>query len=193
MSDQVTQAVPNTPSKKLFLKVLKQLLECNKTIAEITSAAAEARGVKRGILKAFEGSGGDKPAMAMLEALSKLDDDERVDMLRNLAMYAGWADVPLYVPGSEAVPQGALFGDDDQETRDAKSALNASKIYEAGASTQRSGGSREDNPHTAGSEDYTTWDLGWLEGAEAADKAGAPKVASTARKPRGKAAASALN
>src|ERR1035437_2439222 len=145
MSDQVTQAVANTPSKKLFLKTLKQLMETNKTLAELTSAASEARGVNRGILKAFEGSGGDTASMKMLETLSKLDDDERIGMLRNLAMYAGWADVPLWVPGTEDQPQGGLFAEDDQETQDAARALNVRKIYEAGAGAQRSGGSREDN------------------------------------------------
>src|ERR1035437_7558648 len=107
MSDQVTQAVANTPSKKLFLKTLKQLMETNKTLAELTSAASEARGVKRGILKAFEGSGGDTASMKMLETLSKLDDDERIGMLKNLAIYAGWADVPLWGPGREDNPHAA--------------------------------------------------------------------------------------
>ena len=48
MSDDTsTPPAPNTPSKKLFLKMLKSLTECNKTINELTSERSLAAGVKR--------------------------------------------------------------------------------------------------------------------------------------------------
>lgn len=176
----------NTPTKAQFLKALKQLVDVKHKLSVLQSDSSEQRGVKRGVLSAFEGIGGNKMAVKWLEMLSDIeDDDERVDAMMALTQYAGWADVQLFRPPSEDQPQGAMF-EQTPETIEAEQALKDARAYNMGWNSAKGGAARTDNSMLAGSSEHQSWDRAWLdyEADQKAFDAGGPKVASTERRPR---------
>lgn len=176
----------NTPSKTQFLKALRQLVDVKQKLAQIQSNASEQRGVKRGVLSAFEGIGGNKTSVKWLEMLSDIeDDDERVDAMTALRTYAGWADVQLFRAPTAEQPQGAMF-EHDPEAIEAEQALKDARAYNGGWNSAKAGAARTDNTSLAGSSEHQSWDRAWLdyEADQKAFDAGGPKVASTERRPR---------
>ena len=153
MAEKLTEAGDNV-TPETFLEFYRQIRSAKRKMEEAGSEYRHAR-------KRAEKAGIDLKGLALLEQLAKLDSAEAEARLRNTMRYAGWAQLPLGT-------QITLFGETvPAPTEKAKQQHNTWAAEEAGYDEGKSGGTREANPYTLGTEAAAAWDKGWLNGHDA--------------------------
>lgn len=175
---------PNTIGRVDYLRIATELIEANKEVQRCVEAQAAARGVVSGIIKRFEGLGGDKKVMKMLRDMAKLDDRDREDFMRTFFAYGEFEELKLYRPGTEEAPQGEMFV---EETEAVKQGHRDATVNMDGYNTSKAGGTLNDNPHEPGSRDHQTWVSGFNDQQrerETAGSEGARAPATRERDPR---------
>lgn len=176
---------PNSITKLSFLKFMNRLDDAKSRMRDANKLAAEERGVIRGILKTLEQEGGSKFAVKMLDALTDLDGEAaREDAMTALYTYAGWQELPLWRPGTDGAPQGAMFEDDDQTKQELQVRVDRT-VRSDGYNSGLGGGKADENPHMPGERNHQTWSTAFAEGAKKreVDAKKAPKIASTKPRP----------
>lgn len=149
--------------------------ECFRKIRTAKREADEARGRYQAARKAAKDAGVDMPALALMEQLAKLDEEEVNQRLGVVFRYAGWLELNI---GTQLDMFGA-----EPRTQKAEVEQREWAAEEAG----KAGPNRNDeNPYPPGSPLHVKWDAGWLKGqAIIADQMGpARKRAATTRKRR---------
>lgn len=178
---------PNTISRLDYVKIATELEQAQREVTKAVEAQAAARGRVAGIMKRFEGLGGDKAVLRFLRDMAKLDDHERQKFMETLYDYAGFEELPLVRAGTDEVPQGEMF---PAEVQEANQGLRDARVYNDGFNSGKQGGTPEHNPHEAGSRDHQTWARAFGDGLEEKNTAGAqtPKQATVRKRdPRSRA------
>ncbi|MFA9204889.1 MAG: hypothetical protein ACEQSH_00375 [Bacteroidia bacterium] len=110
--------------------------------------------------KKMKAAGVDLAALALLEALRKLDDDEATIRIRNVQRYGAWTDTAF-------LKQGDLFAaasDDPQPDDEAKMAHAEGEAEFDGIGAGRNGHKIEANPFEPGTRNHVAWVKGWHAG-----------------------------
>jgi uncharacterized protein (UPF0335 family) len=132
-------------------------------VQRMKRALDEASAKYRAARKRLEGKGADLKALAMVERLRKLDEEERELLTRNVARYAAWLDMPVG-------RQGGLFAaSDDAGKPSPKTAatLSDAAIYEEGHKAGLAGRDASDHRFPAGSPAHEQFFTGWKDGQAA--------------------------
>jgi hypothetical protein len=151
MSDTPPGPGHNGISPAMFLEFYGQIRKEKRKVDEATAGYRNAR-------KRAETAGVNLKALAFMEKLAKMDDDEAASHLRTSMRYASWADLKisqqpdLLEPGDIAVPEKAMA-----EHRE-------SIAEDAGYAAGRQGADRSENPYPPGSPFAAKWDQGWGDG-----------------------------
>jgi len=180
MAEPLTDAGSNGLRADEYRSIIREIIadeiEKNKAVGRI-----------RAKLKRLKDAGANLDAVSMLRKLGKLDEDERVLRLEALVRYAGWENIKLFEPGVDPAAQQAEFWEEGDP--DIRQGHKDAVVHSDGWNSRLAKGSREDNPHVAGSRDFQTWDQAWLDAESDLNAQGnTAKVASTERKPRAKRA-----
>ncbi len=153
--------------------------ECFRKIRTAKREADEARGRYQAARKAAKDAGVDMPALALMEQLAKLDEDEVNQRLSAVFRYAGWLELKV---GTQLDMFGA-----EPRTQKAEVEHREWAAEEAGIEAGKAGADRNDeNPYPPGSPLHVKWDAGWLKGQAiiAAQMGQTRKRAATTRKRR---------
>lgn len=156
----------------VFLQHCREIRDAKRLHDEAGMALARVK-------KAAKGVGVDLGALKIVEALSKLDDDEAEIRVRHAFEYATWLGNPI---GTQA----SLFPAEIQEPEQkAKGEQQEWEAGNAGYLGGKGGKLRSDNPYPEGSPLHVQWDKGFLRGlkilaaelhaADKADKKSDPK------------------
>lgn len=162
-----------------------QVVEMALELFRMKRALDEANGKYRAQRKKMDSAGIDMKAFAMLESLSKLDEEERCTRLRNLFRLAAPLDLKL-AKQADLFPETVEVPGEKMTAEQRKWAVS-----EAGYEAGKKGANRDSNPNEAGSEYHATWDEGWIRGQatiadrmapERATRTGAARRAAGARR-----------
>lgn len=157
-----------------FLRHFHEVRDLKREHKEIGMRLARAK-------KAAKSDGVDLDALAALEKLVKLDDDEAALQMRNTMRYLRFLGKPLgtqldWIDAVAATPQP-----------NDKSA-NEHRVWQAeqdGYAAGRAGRGRDDNPYDAGAETFVAFDKGYTRGQKVlADKLGENAKAAEPRRSR---------
>jgi hypothetical protein len=131
-----------------------------RALRQLETAMKDAVSDYRGMRKKMKAAGVDLAALALLEALRKLDDDEATIRIRNVQRYGAWTDTPF-------LKQGDLFGaatDDPQPDDEAKALHSEGEAEFDGIGAGRNGHKIETNPFDPGTRNHVAWVKGWHAG-----------------------------
>ena len=172
----------NTITPNEFLAIQTELRAAQRDIDAAT-------GRKRTILKRAKGQGADLDAIALLQRFAKMDDDEAAAVLRNTIRYASWLEVSCWTQAE--MFRGVALEDGPSEK--AKWDHTEARAYDDGYHEGKDANPIENNPHQPGGPLHQKWVTGWHDGqaANAPAQADGIEKASTKRKPRAEAEASA--
>lgn len=132
--------------------------ECFRKIRTAKREADEARGRYQAARKLAKDAGVDMAALALMEQLARLDEDEVNQRLSTVFRYAGWLELKVGT-------QIDLFSDVPQRPRKAEVEHREWSAEEAGIEAGKAGAERNDeNPYPPGSPLHVKWDAGWLKG-----------------------------
>lgn len=127
-------------------------------IRDATRACDEARMAVARLKKAAKADGIDLGALAIVEKMRKLDDDEAGMRIEKAFRYADWLGQPLGT-------QSALFpAQVERPTEKSDVEQTEWAAGEAGYLGGKGGKLRGENKFPEGSPLYTAWDKGWLRG-----------------------------
>jgi len=155
--------------------------------ARLKRALDEANAKFRAHRSKMDKAGVDLKAYAALQALAKLDPDERASRLKTMFRYAHQLDISL-------AKQGDLFADAvDRPGEKMTTEQRRWAADEAGYDAGKNGRDRSSNPYEAGSDFHVAWDEAWARGqATIAERMGPKKKGNQgkvakegSRRPRG--------
>ncbi len=142
-----------------------RIVELTLEARRMKRALDEASGKHRAVLSKLSEGGVDMRAWRQVEALHKLDDDEREVRMNNVARYAGFLSLSL------GAQPGLFSSDDANPTTKTREAVQAALAEDDGYAAGRSGSARDTNPKEAGTPHHVLWDKGWKAGEAAAIEA----------------------
>jgi uncharacterized protein (UPF0335 family) len=142
-------AVLGNVKPETFMEHWRKIRELKDEQAELSAAIARAK-------KAAKGDGIDLEAVALLERLCKMDDDELQLRMRKLFVYSDWIKMPLAEYAEGITPPAPK-----QETN---AEFDLWQVQQNGLAAGKTGTRREDNPYDAGSEKHVAWDKAWGKG-----------------------------
>lgn len=162
MSDTTPAAGHNQIAPSLFLELFGIARRARRE-------ATEAQGRYRNALKRLGDAGVDLKALALVDQLAKLEEDEATARLKAVFRLASIMDVKL-AQQSELFPEGPA---DDEATVKAQAKWREEQAEDQGYQSGRAGGDRGNNPFPVGSPHAASWDRGWGLGQKAiADEMG---------------------
>jgi hypothetical protein len=121
-------------------------------------------GRMRATRKEMKADGVNLRAFNLVRQLSKLDEEERLEMLEAARVMAGWEGIampPAWRPGSNDEPQGAF--EIDEPSPEIRQGHRDAVITSDAYNSRKAGGERQDNPHNPGERDHQTWDHAWID------------------------------
>ena len=155
----------------LIASFMREASETKRLVDETGEAHRTAKSSHQAVLKRAKNQGVNTRALLEAMAARKTEHDKVVIELRDTIRYLGLAGVPLKDSG---LFDGSLVPVETDEQRQENAAWAAD---DAGYTSGKENGSREDNPFPPGSEPHGRWDEGWRRGVKARADAAKPGVA----------------
>jgi uncharacterized protein (UPF0335 family) len=142
-------AVLGNVKPETFMEHWRKIRELKDEQAELSAAIARAK-------KAAKGDGIDLEAVALLERLAKIDNDELQLRMRKLFVYSDWIQMPLAAFAEGLQPPAPK--------EEANAEFELWQVKQNGLDAGRTGSKREENPYDAGTEKHVAWDKAWARG-----------------------------